>query len=311
MAMSIEANVAAKPSRKSQLRRLLGGEAARGLALSSPIVVLMLALVFVPFVVTLWESFHRVNPMLPGTPFVGIKNYVQMFKDGQVHSAWINTWIYVILAVVIEILGGLGAALLLNKVKTGRRWLLAAVILPWALPPVVNAIIWSWINNPHYGLLNGLLLKTGLIEQSHVWLNDRATALFLIVLVHVWRMMPLNAVIILAALQTIPNELYEAAKVDGASPLRTFRMITLPLIGGAFGIALTQSTITAFNLFDEAWILTGSSAATRPIQSQIYMTAFQNLNFSYGMAMSITVMLVSIIVSAVYVRRVYRATRYD
>lgn len=310
MTMSIEASIAAR-AKKSRLRQLLNGEAWLGLTLSLPVVLLMVALVFVPFVITLWDSFHRVNPMLPGTPFVGIKNYAQMVKDSDVHNAWINTWIYVILAVVIEILGGLAAALLMNKVKIGRRWLLAAVILPWALPPVVNAIVWAWIYNPHYGLLNGILLKLGAISDSHVWLNDRYTALFLIVLVHVWRMMPLNAVIILAALQTIPGELYEAAKVDGATPFRTFRTITLPLIAGAFGIALTQSTITAFNLFDEAWILTGPSSATRPIQTQIYMTAFQNLNFSYGMAMSITVMVVSIVISAIYVRRIYRSTRYD
>lgn len=310
MTMSIEAATAAQHS-KRQRTGGLNAEARLGLALAIPVVIVMLAFVFVPFVITVWESFHRVNPMLPGTPFVGLKNYTLMVKDSAVHNAWINTWIYVILAVIMEILGGLGAALLLNKVKTGRRWLLAAVILPWALPPVVNAIVWAWIYNPHYGLLNGLLLKLGLIADSHVWLNDRYTALFLIVLVHVWRMLPLNAVIILAALQTVPGELYEAAKVDGATPFRTFRTITLPLIAGAFGIALTQSTITAFNLFDEAWILTGPSAATRPIQTQIYMTAFQNLNFSYGMAMSITVMAVSIVVSAVYVRRVYRATRYD
>lgn len=295
-----------------RLRRALFGDASLGLALSLPVMAVMTGLVFAPVLITLWDSFHRVNPMMPGTPFVGLRNYVQMFTDPAVRGAWWNTWVYVLLAVFLEILAGLGAALLLNALSIGRRWMLAVLILPWALPPVVNAIVWSWIYNPHYGLLNGLLLEFGFIEQTgQVWLNDQGPALVMVTLVHVWRMMPLNAVIILAALQTVPNELYEAAKVDGSTPWHSFRTITLPLISGGLGIALTQSTITAFNLFDEAWILNGASATTRPIQGQIYMTAFQDLRFSYGMAMSITVMLVSIAVSALYVRRVYRETRYD
>ncbi len=292
-------------------RQLVSSDASLGIALALPVIALMAAFVFVPVLITAWDSFHRVSPMMPGEPFVGFKNYVTMFSDPNVRNAWWNTWFYVVLAVSMQLALGLGTALLLNGMRSGRRWLLAAVILPWALPPVVNAMVWSWIYNPHYGLLNGLLLKFGLIDQARVWMNDQGTALVLVTLVHVWRMMPLNAVILLAALQTIPRELYEAAEVDGASRFRSLRMITLPLISGALGIALTQSTITAFNIFDEAWILAKASAITRPIQGQIYMTAFQDLKFSYGMAMSITVMLVSIVVSAFYIRRIYRETRFD
>lgn len=296
---------------KRNWRQLVSSDASLGIALALPVIALMAAFVFVPVLITAWDSFHRVNPMMPGEPFVGFKNYVTMFSDPNVRNAWWNTWFYVVLAVTMELLLGLGAALLLNNMKTGRRWLLAAVILPWALPPVVNAMVWSWIYNPHYGLLNGLLLRFGFIDQARVWMNDQGTALVLVTLVHVWRMMPLNAVILLAALQTIPRELYEAAEVDGAGRFLSLRMITLPLISGALGIALTQSTITAFNIFDEAWILAKASAITRPIQGQIYMTAFQDLKFSYGMAMSITVMLVSILVSVFYIRRIYRETRFD
>jgi multiple sugar transport system permease protein len=292
-------------------RQIVASDASLGIALALPVVVLMAAFVFIPVIITAWDSFHRVSPMLPGEPFVGFRNYLQMFSDPDVRNAWWNTWFYVVLAVALELFLGLAAALLLNTMRSGRRWLLAAVILPWALPPVVNAMVWSWIYNPHYGLLNGLLMRFGLIDQPHVWMNDQGTALVLVTLVHVWRMMPLNAVILLAALQTIPRELYEAAEVDGASRFLSLRMITLPLISGAMGIALTQSTITAFNMFDEAWILAKASAITRPIQGQIYMTAFQDLKFSYGMAMSIAVMLVSILVSAFYVRRIYRETRFD
>lgn len=287
------------------------GERGLGLALAAPVALVMGALVFVPLVLTLWDSLHRVDPMRAGTPFIGLRHYLDLAGDRAVNQAWLNTLAYVAVAVTLETLGGLGAALLLNRVRTGRRWLLAAVILPWALPPVVNAIVWLWIYNPSYGLLDGALLRLHLISAPRVWFNDRATALILVSLVHVWRMMPLTAVILLAALQSIPGELYEAARLDGAGPVRCFRKVTLPLISGGLAIALSQSTVFAFNLFDEAWILSGSSLDTRTVVAQVYMSAFQNLHFSYGMALSVLVMLASCLVSLVYVLRVYRETRYE
>lgn len=281
-----------------------------GLAFAAPVIVLMAALVFVPLVLTLWDSLHRIDPMRAGTPFIGLQHYVDLTADPNVRQAWLNTLAYVGMAVLLETLGGLGAALLLNRIRIGRRWLLAATILPWALPPVVNAIVWLWIYNPSYGLLDGALLRFGLIAAPHVWFNDRATALFLVTLVHVWRMMPLTAVILLASLQSIPAELYEAAKLDGAGPIGSFRRVTLPLISGGLAIALSQSTVFAFNLFDEAWILAGSSLDTRTIVAQVYMSAFQNLHFSYGMALSVLVMLASCLVSLIYVLRIYRETSF-
>jgi len=298
-------------AKRSGWMQPIASDASLGIALSLPVVILMVAFVFAPVLITIWDSFHRVNPVIPGEPFIGLRNYTRMFADGDVRSAWWNTWNYVIMAVILEIILGVLVALLLNRMQKNRRWMLAIIVLPWALPPVVNAMVWGWIYHPHYGLLNGILLHFGIIDDVRVWLNDRGTALFMITLVHVWRMMPINAIIILAALQTIPKELYEAAQVDGAGAGRCFSMVTLPLIAGALGIALTQSTITAFNLFDEAWVLTRASVATRPIQGQIYMTAFRDLQFSYGMAMSIVVMAVSILVCLIYVLRIYRETRFD
>ncbi|WP_131195980.1 carbohydrate ABC transporter permease [Lichenihabitans psoromatis] len=288
-----------------------GAEAWLGLAFAAPIAVLMGGLVLGPVLFTLWDSLHRVDPMRPGTPFIGLRHYIDLFADPNVQAAWLNTFAYVAIAVVAETLGGLGVALLLHQVRTGRRWLLAAMVLPWALPPVVNAIVWLWIYNPSYGLLNSLLKSAGLITTNHVWFNDHTTALLLIGLVHVWRMLPLTAIILLAALQSVPGELYEAARLDGAGPIKCFRMITLPLISGGLAIALSQSTVFAFNLFDEAWILAGSSLDTRTIVAQVYMSAFQNLHFSYGMALSVLIMIASLLVSLIYVLRVYRETRFD
>ena len=292
-------------------RAFLNREARLGLGLSLPIILIMGGLVVLPLIVTVVESFYRVEPMKPGMPFVGLRNYINLMFDSKVLTSWSNTFLYVIIAVTIETLGGLGAALVLHKASAGRRWLLAAVILPWCLPPVVNAIIWLWIYNPSYGLLNGILKAAGLISQNQVWFNDRMTGLFLVAVVHAWRMLPLTAIILLASLQSIPANLYEAARLDGASAWKQFRLITLPLISSGLAIALSQSTVFAFNLFDEAWILNGSAIGTRSLMVQVYMSAFQNMKFSLGMALSILAMIASLIVSAVYVLRVYKETRFD
>lgn len=279
--------------------------------LALPVILIMGGLVLLPLISTLIDSFFRIEPMKPGTPFVGLKNYVTQLTDPNVQTAWVSTGVYVVLAVIIETVGGLAAALLLNRITKGRRWLLAAVILPWCLPPVVNAIIWVWIYNPSYGLLNGVLKTVGLIQENHVWFNDQTTGWLLISIVHAWRMMPLTVIILLAALQSIPGELYEAAKIDGATVWQRLRQITLPLIAPGLAIALSQSTVFAINLFDEAWILNGSAADTRPIMVQTYITAFQNLKLSSGMALSILAMILSLAVSAFYVLRVYRETRFE
>lgn len=297
-----------KSNRPSQSRR---DEAAMGLLLALPIALVMVLLVFFPVCVTVWDSLHRVDPMRSGTPFIGLQHYVELWSDPSVRTAAVNTLAYVVLTVLLETGFGVLVALLLNRVERGRKWLLGIVILPWALPPIVNALVWLWIYNPNHGVLNGLLLSTGLIDERHIWMNDRATALVLISLVHVWRMMPLTVVIILAALQSIPKELYEAADLDGAGAWRKFTTITLPLVSGALAIALTQSTLFAFNLFDEAWVLSGASQDTRTVLIQVYMSAFQDMHFSYGMALSVVVMFVSLAVSLFYVLKVYNETRFD
>jgi multiple sugar transport system permease protein len=287
------------------------GDAMLGILLVAPILITMVALVFYPLVQTMWDSLHRVNPMQPGTPFIGLRNYTYMLKDPQFGIAWVNTFIYVVLAVAAETVFGVLAATLINQVKYGRKWILAAVILPWALPGVVNAVIWLWIYQPGAGLLNGILTAFGLPFEDHVWFNERTSAIIAVTVVHVWRMMPLTVVIVLAAMQSIPNHLYEAARIDGASRTQMFLRITLPLVRGAIAVSMTNATVYAFNLFDEAWVLAGSSLETRPVLVQIYLETFQNLHFSYGMAMSLVITVVALLMSLVFVLRVYRNTRFD
>jgi multiple sugar transport system permease protein len=286
-------------------------DALLGVLLVLPILVTMVALVFYPLLVTMWDSVHRVKPTVPGTPFIGLENYRNGVTDGATVTAWINTAIYVVVAVLAETIFGIAAALLLNRIKRGRRWLLAIVVLPWALPGVVNSVMWLWIFNPPSGLLNGALSSLGFEFDNHLWFVDRVSSLAAVSVVHIWRMMPLTVVIILAALQAIPQELYDAARMDGARPAYTLYFVTLPLIRSAIAIAMTQSTVQAFNLFEEAWVLNGRSQDTLPILGRIYLETFQNLNFSYGMALSLLVTFLSLLVSLSFVLRIYRDTRLD
>jgi multiple sugar transport system permease protein len=287
------------------------GDAMLGVLLVTPILLTMVALVFYPLVQTMWDSLHRIDPMKAGTPFIGAANYTKMLSDGQLGQAWGNTLIYVAICVGVETIFGVLAAALINQVKIGRQWLLAAVILPWALPGVVNAVIWLWIYQPGAGLLNGLLSATGLPFENHLWFNDRVSAIVAVAVVHIWRMMPLTIVIVLAAMQSIPDHLYEAARIDGASRPQMFFSITVPLVRSAIAVSIANSTVAAFNLFDEAIVLNSSSLDTRPVLMQIYLETFQNLKFSYGMALSLVLTAVSLLVSLIFVVRIYTSTRLE
>ena len=244
--------------------------------------------------------------MQAGSPFVGLKQYRSLFDDSDVAGSWANTLWIGLIAVAIETIAGVAIALLLNRTGGAQKWLLAATIFP-AIPPVVNALIWTWIYNPSYGLLNDLLLRVGAIDHNIAWFNSRPMGLLLIAVVHAWRMTPLMAVLILAALQGIPDELYQAGRLDGAGPLRMFWSITLPLISPVLALAITQATVDAINLFDEFWILAGQSLDTRTLLIEVYILAFNDMGFSYGMALSV-VMIVTLLLSVYSIMRLYRDT---
>lgn len=262
----------------------------------------MLGLVFYPAFITLMDSFKSINLMKPNDiKFVGFANYIELLDDPTVLRTARNSSLYLTFSIIGEIMGGLLIALVLKNKFKGRGLILAAVILPWALPPVVNGVIWKWIYDPSYGVLNDILLHLGFISDYQVWLGKTHLSLLLVTLVHIWKMIPLVAVILLAQLQTISDELYEAAQIDGANRLRSFWHITLPLLKPAIAIALTQSTFAAINLFDEIFVLTGTALDTRSILVQNYLTAFRNLELGLGMSLSLIITVVTIGITLIYV----------
>ncbi len=199
--------------------------------LLSPLVVFIGALSFVPTADTTVQAFFRVMPLDPPTRFVGLGNFRALFATSAIITSWVNTAVYVAVGVVLSVVLGTAIAVALKRRFRLRGVILALVILPWALPAVVEAVIWNWIYNPTVGVLDSALRSAHLIGAYHLWLGlDRWLTILLIEIVQVWQITPLSAVIILAALQAIPTDLFDAARVDGAGPVQSFRRISLPLI---------------------------------------------------------------------------------
>jgi ABC-type sugar transport system permease subunit len=192
------------------------------------------------------------------------------------------------------------------------RWLLRTlIILPWALPTIVNALMWRWIDNAEYGALNALLTQLGLLGDYKVWLSNSDIAMWMVIVADVWKMTPLVAILLLAALQSVDRELVEVAKVDGASAFKAFRLIVLPLVTPVILIVLVLRTMEAFKVFDIIWIMTGGGPAnaTQTIAIYAYQTAFQGYDFGAGAALGYLIALIIMALAAVYLRLLGRTGR--
>jgi multiple sugar transport system permease protein len=277
--------------------------------LVSPLLVFIGALSFVPTVDTTVEAFFRVMPLDPPTAFTGVGNFRALFDNPVVITSWVNTAVYVAIGVVASVVLGTAIAVALRRRFRFRGVVLALVILPWALPSVVEAVIWSWIYNPTFGVLNSALKSLHAIGGYHVWLGlDRWLTIALIEIVQVWQITPLSALIIMAALQSIPPDLYEAARVDGAGPLASFRRISLPLIRPAVAVAAVEALVLSLNIFDQVYILNGIAPLGSSVMLQTYVTTFEDLNVGGGYALSLLVTAATALLSMGMLALLYRRT---
>ena len=270
---------------------------------------LSLVVVFghIPALSSLRLAFTRYNIKQPARRgFVGLDNFIHVLTDGAFHAALARVAYFMAVAIVAVLAIGLVFALVLNRDFRGRGLLRTVIIIPWAIPPVVSGHAWRWIFNGEYGALNGLLLQLGIIGEYRFWLTEPLTALSAAVLVFVWRFVPFVAVLFLGALQTIPAELHESAAVDGAGPVRRFRHVTVPAVTTIAAIALVLTGITAFNVFDEIYALTGAQEITRTPMIYNYETTFVRGRFGRGAAMAYLSGLVLFAMSIVYMRLALR-----
>jgi multiple sugar transport system permease protein len=277
--------------------------------LVSPLVVFIVALSFVPTADTTIEAFFRVMPLDPPDKFVGLGNFRALFSNSTILTSWVNTAAYTAIGVVGSVVLGTLIAVALRKKFRFRGIILALVILPWALPSVVEAVVWSWVYNPTFGVMNSALHSVHLIGGYHTWLGlDRWLTIGLIEIVQIWQITPLSALIILAALQAIPPELYEAAKVDGAGTFESFRRISLPLIKPAIAVAAVEALVLSLNIFDQVYILNGIASLGSSVMLQTYVTTFSDLNFGGGYALSLLVTVATAVLSMGMLGLLYRRT---
>jgi multiple sugar transport system permease protein/N,N'-diacetylchitobiose transport system permease protein len=294
------------PARPRRRRSRQGRLAA---LLLLPAVLVVFGVVLYPVVRTAIVSFFEVNSAAPvTTPFVGLRNYRDIVDNHEFWATLERTLYFTVVSTGCELVLGMGLALLLNA-PLRLRWLFRAiVILPWALPTVVNGAMWRGILNAQYGSLNAALSQLHIIGDYHSWLGSPWGALNMVILADVWKTTPLVAFFLLTGLQSIPSEIYESARVDGAGVLRMFRSITLPLLIPSISIVLILRTIDAFKVFDLVYVLTrgGPANGTQTIAYFTYVQAFSDQRFGYGSALADVIVACILVLSAVYLRALRR-----
>lgn len=275
--------------------------------------LMMLLLTAWPLGRTLWLSFTDAalvgNDITPA--WVGADNFIYALTDSDFQAALWRTLYFTLVSVAFEGVIGVLVALLLNQKFHGRNVLRVLVILPWALPTIVNATMWRLNFNPDYGSINALLTQLGVIDHYRSWLGDPASALNAVMLADIWKNYPLITLLTLAALQSIPDDLYEAARLDGASAWRRFRAITLPAILAPLAVALVLRTIDAFKVFDIIYVMTrgGPMDSTKTLSFFVYQESFSYLRAGSGAAYAVLMTLLCGLLIALYMLMLFRQRR--
>ncbi len=272
-----------------------------------PALLLTLAFALYPVAQSLMSSLRRRFLGVPalGDTFVGLENFRLLAQDPVAHDAFARTLGFVLLSTVLEVALGVAIALVLHEQFRGRGWVRAAALIPWAIPTVVASQMWRYIFNDQYGFAN-LLLYRDQVARYEPWLASPAWAFAIIIFADVWKTASFAGLLVLAGLQVIPDELYDAAKIDGASAWQRFWHITLPLLKPALLLALLFRTMDAFRVFDLVFVMTqgGPGDATQVLQFYGYKTLFTEGRMGYGAAISVSVFAAIFALSLIYIRTV-------
>lgn len=279
------------------------------LLLHAPWMILTLILVGYPIVDSFWTSLQQADLKMPTlTGFVGLQNYLDVLGDPYFQNSLVTTAILTVCTVVGVTILGLAFGLVLNEAFKGRGLLRALVLVPWAIPGVVNASMWQWILDPSFGALNGLAYDLGLIHEYRSWILDPVSMYGVLVAANLWNTLPFPVLIVMAGLQAIPAEMYDAAQVDGAGMLARFRHLTLPWLIHPLLLIIILGTIGGIRIFDIIYIITGGGpgTASTTIAFAAYRVAFDQLNFGVGNSYAYIMFLLTLALSVFYVRVLYR-----
>jgi ABC-type sugar transport system permease subunit len=280
-----------------------------GIWMLVPGIAIILGITLVPILTTFFLSFFR-TPLSQPVPetFIGISNYLEFLRSEVFWQTIGRTVYFTLLSVAVELVLGLAVATLIHAHPPGWKFLRTSLIIPWAVPTIVNGALWRWIYNADYGALNGLLMQFGLIRHYVAWLAQPLRAMNLVILADVWHTVPFVALILQAALATIPAELEEAAAVDGANAWQRFWLIRIPLLRSAILVVLVIRTVEAFRVFDVIYIITqgGPAFGTVTISYLTYLESFTYGHLGSGAALSFLVSGFTLAMALIYIRLLYR-----
>ncbi len=284
---------------------MLASDRRLGYALVAPTVIVLVVITGYPLAYNLWNSFHNyvVTSGQPAT-FNGLANYARLFHGHSFLPALENTAGFTVVSVVVETAIGLALALALNRPFRGRGAVRAAVFIPWAVPTVVSGMLWKSMFDPQQGFVNYVLRALHLPGGHVTWLANTGTAWGAILVADAWRNTPFMAILLLAGLQVIPAEIYEAARIDGATAWQSFRRITLPMLKPALMVALIFRTLSAFLIYDVVYAMTsGGPGSSTDVLSYLDWRAFLvQSDFGYGGAVAVFLIIVCLAIAAAYVR---------
>jgi multiple sugar transport system permease protein len=290
------------------------GDNAKAWALNAPAIIVITLLIAYPIAYSFWVSLQRHNLKRPrATKFVGLDNYGALLSDQAFLSALKVSALFVLLVLGLTVVLALILALVLNERFRGRGLLLSLALLPWAMPGVVNGLMWRTIFDAKTGALNGLLTQFGLIDSYQAWLTSGTGAFLFTALAQVWNTLPFSVIILLAGLSTIPAELYDAATVDRAGGLRRFVHVTLPWLLHPLLIVLILETMNAFRAFDTIYVLTGGGPgdATTTIALLDVQTVLTFTDFGLGSAYAWVITAITLLISVGYIGLLYRKGNFE
>ncbi len=274
-----------------------------GYLLMIPSVVWILGIILYPLVFNVWVSLHRMSMLEAHAPFVGLANYVAMVRSPEFWDSLRLTCVWTFGSLMVIVPAGLGIALVLNQKFRGAAAVRTWVLLPWMFPVIVITLMWRWILDPMVGILNFFLVQTG-ITNAPISFLDASKAMWTVILVNSWRWIPFMAVMLLAALQTVPLEILEASRVDGAGAWSRFRWVTLPHISPVLSVTIFMLTMWLFNMFPPIWLMTqgGPGGATLILPVKIYIEGFQVFRMSNGATLSVILLAFLALIMALYFR---------
>jgi len=271
----------------------------------SPGIALLVFVTIYPLIFSFWISLRDWTLLFPDRDvFIGLGNYIEAFTSQTTIYTFLRSVYFGILSIAFEVVVGLAIALVLNQRFRGRGFVRALLILPWALPDVVNSVLWKWILNGDFGALNGILFQFGLIPDYIPWLSNGVLALHILIATNIWRCTPFVALILLAGLQTIPEELYEVSHLDGANFFKRLRYIIVPMLRPTILVILVIRSMDVLRIFGLIYIVTGGGpgGSTKLIGYHIFQTAFKAMRLGYASAISWILFLIVVALAIIYFR---------